>query len=50
MVIMMELIGELLGVLSCILIFEFIIITGKTIYDDFHEEHECNCIEYDEEY
>ena len=46
----MELVGELLGVLLCILIFEFIIITGKTIYDEFHEEHECNCIEYDEEY
>ena len=47
---MMELISNIIGFLISILLIEWIIITGKFIYDEFHETHECNCIEYDEEY
>lgn len=50
MVEMMELISNIIGSLISILLIECIIIFGNSIYDEFHETHDCNCIEYDEGY
>lgn len=50
MVEMMELISNIIGSLISIVLIECIIIFGNGIYDEFRETHNCNCIEYDEEY
>lgn len=50
MVKMMELIGTIMGSLISILLIEWIIITGKSIYDEFHKTNMMKSIKYDEEY
>ena len=47
---MMELISNIIGSLISILLIEWIILMGKSVYDEFRISHKCKCIEYDEEY
>lgn len=47
---MVELISNIIGSLIIILLIEWIIIFGKSIYDEFHICHKCNCIKSDEEH